>query len=311
MSAPYSASGTTQFGDHAFAMPAWKTILGHIAAVLTAIIFLGAGIGKIAIPYLVQQLFEQLLIPTWASMPLVITLGILETVGGILILIPRYRRWGAMLITALLIAFIGYVGIRYGALVGRDCSCFPWLKRTVNPAFFAEDGAMLVGSVAAWWLSRKPGSLRIPLMTLAGIAVISAASFGYNNMHQSGIQLPPTITVDGKPYSMREGRNFLFFYDPSCSHCDAAARHMSTYKWKNDVTVIGLPTNDPQWAASFLHDTKLVAKTSNDTAELRKLFTFSAPPYGVVVENGRVKGIIQHYDEPEPLTSLKQFGLVE
>jgi len=306
-----SAPTTADFGGHAIEMPTWKSLLGHVAAVLVAIIFLGAGIGKIAVPYLVQQLFEQLLIPTWASMPLVIALGILETTAGILVLIPRFRRWGAILITLLLIAFIGYIGIRYNALVGRDCSCFPWLKRTVNAAFFAEDGAMLVGSLAAWWLSRKPSALKTPLLALAGVALVSVASYGYNNLHQSGIQVPATITVDGKPYNLREGRVFMFFYDPSCSHCDAAARHMSTYKWKSGVTVIGLPTNDPQWAASFLHDTKLVAKTSTDSAELRKLFTFSAPPYGVAVDNGRVKGIVQHYDEPEPQPSLKQLGLIE
>lgn len=306
-----SAPTTAHFPGDAITMPAWKAILGHVAAVLVAVIFLGAGIGKIAVPYLVQQLFEQLLIPTWASMPLVIVLGILETVGGILVLIPRYRRWGAILITGLLIAFIGYIGIRYGALVGRDCSCFPWLKRTVNPAFFAEDGAMLIGSLTAWWLSGKPAALKTTLLMFVGVALLSGVSFAYNNMHQSGIQLPPTITVDGKPYNLRQGHQFLFFYDPSCSHCDAAARHMSTYKWKSDVTVIGLPTNDPQWAASFLHDTKLVAKTSTDSAELRKLFTFTSPPYGVAVDNGRVKGIVQHYDEPEPQPSLKQLGFIE
>ncbi len=78
-------------------------------------------------------------------MPLVILLGIAEALGGLLVLIPRYRRWGAWLIAALLVAFMGYIGLRYQALVGRDCSCFPWLKRAVNPAFFPEDGAILGG----------------------------------------------------------------------------------------------------------------------------------------------------------------------
>ena len=49
---------------------------------------------------------------------------------------PRYRRWGAWLIALMLVAFMGYIGLRYQALVGRDCSCFPWLKRAVTPALF-------------------------------------------------------------------------------------------------------------------------------------------------------------------------------
>jgi hypothetical protein len=262
------------------------------------------------VPFLVQTMFEQLLVPVWGSMPLVILLGIAETLGGLLVLMPRYRRWGAWLIALMLIAFMGYIGLRYQALVGRDCSCFPWLKRTVTPALFAEDGAMLLAALVAAWFSRKPVSMRFPLIALVVIAVFSGASFGYNTMHQSGIQVPETIAVDGQPYNLRQGHIFLFFYDPSCSHCEEAARHMSTYGWKKDVTVIGLPTNDPQWAASFLHDTKLVAKTSTDSALLRKLFVFTSPPYGVVLDNGRVKSILTHFDAPEPQPSLQQAGFV-
>ncbi len=225
---------------------------------------------------------------------------------------PRYRRWGAWLIAALLVAFMGYIGLRYQALVGRDCSCFPWLKRAVNAGSVSggRSHAARPPSVAAWF-SRKPTSLRFPIIALVAISVLAGAGLGYNTIHQSGIQVPETITVDGKPFDIRQGNIFLFFYDPACSHCEEAARHMATYSWKKDVTVIGLPTNDPQWAASFLHDTKLVAKTSTDSALLRKLFVFTSPPYGVVLENGRVKSILTHFDAPEPQPSLQQAGFVE
>lgn len=306
-----SATTTANLGDSSFDLPAWKTIVGHLAAISVAIIFLATGIAKMVVPFQVQTMFEQLLVPVWGSMPLVILLGIAETLGGLLVLIPRYRRWGAWLIALMLVAFMGYIGLRYQALVGRDCSCFPWLKRAVTPALFAEDGAMLLAALVAAWFSRKPVSLRFPIIALVVIAVFAGASLGYNNMHQSNIQVPATITVDGQPYNIRQGNIFLFFYDPSCSHCEEAARHMSTYGWKKDVTVIGLPTNDPQWAASFLHDTKLVAKTSTDSALLRKLFVFTSPPYGVVLQNGRVKSILTHFDAPEPQPSLQQSGFVD
>jgi len=306
-----STATPADFHDSPVALPAWKTIAGHVGAVLVAIIFLGAGLGKIVLPYTVQTLFEQLLVPTWASLPLVLALGIAETTFGFFVLIPKYRRWGALGISVLLIIFMGYIGIRYNALVGRDCSCFPWLKRTVNAAFFAEDGAMLVASAVAYWFSRKASALRLPLVTLAAVAVLSGGSFMYATVQQSGVIVPEKITVDGKPYPLREGRVFLFFYDPACGHCEAAAKHMSTYKWKSDVTIIGLPTNDPQWAASFVHDTKISARTSFDTAELRKLFTFPNPPYAVALDNGRVKENLSHFDEPEPEPTLKRLGLID
>ena len=92
---------TTAAGLHGetFELTGWKSILGHVAAVIVGVIFLATGLAKIVFPFLVQQLFEQLLVPTWASMPLVIALGIAETLGGALVLIPRYRRWGALLIS--------------------------------------------------------------------------------------------------------------------------------------------------------------------------------------------------------------------
>jgi hypothetical protein len=170
---------------------------------------------------------------------------------------------------------------------------------------------MLVAALVAAWFSRKPSRLRFPAIALAVISLFAGVSYGYNTMHQNGIQVPETIAVNGQPFNIRQGHIFLFFYDPACSHCEEAARHMSTYGWKKDVTVIGLPTNDPQWAASFLHDTKLAAKTSTDSALLRKLFVFTSPPYGVVLDRGRVKSILTHFDAPEPLPSLQQAGFVD
>jgi uncharacterized membrane protein YphA (DoxX/SURF4 family) len=305
-----SATTTANLGERSLDLPPWKSIASHVAAVFVAIIFLAAGVFKMVMPYQVQTMFEQLLVPAWASLPLVVVLGICEALGGLLVLMPRYRRWGAWLIAALLVAFMGYIGLRYQSLVGRDCSCFPWLKRAVNPAFFPEDGAILAAALIAAWFSRKPTSLRVPVIALLVIAAFAGASFGYNTIHQSGIQVPETIMVDGKPFNIRQGHIFLFFYDPHCSHCEEAAQHMSTYGWKKDVTVIGLPTIDPLLAKSFLDYTRLVAKTSTDSALLRKLFVFTSPPYGVVLENGRVKSILTHYDAPEPQPSLQQVGFI-
>jgi uncharacterized membrane protein YphA (DoxX/SURF4 family) len=306
-----SATTTANFSDRGLELPAWKNIVGHIAALSVAIIFLATGIAKMAVPYQVQTMFEQLLVPAWASLPLVIVLAIGEALGGLLVLMPRYRRWGAWLIAAMLVAFMGYIGLRYQSLVGRDCSCFPWLKRAVTPALFVEDGAMLAAALIAAWFSRKPSSLRFPIIALVAISVLAGAGLGYNTMHQSGIQVPETILVDGKPFNIRQGHILLFFYDPHCSHCEEAAQHMSTYGWKKDVTVIGLPTVDPQLADSFLDYTKLVAKTSTDSALLRKLFVFTSPPYGVVLDGGRVKSILTHFDAPEPQPSLQQAGFID
>ena len=58
-----SATTTANFDDRSLELPAWKNVVSHIAAVSVAIIFLATGIAKMAVPYQVQTMFEQLLVP--------------------------------------------------------------------------------------------------------------------------------------------------------------------------------------------------------------------------------------------------------
>ena len=127
---------------------------------------------------------------------------------------------------------------------------------------------------------------------------------------QSGVKAPASITVDGQPYSLEQGDIFLFFYDPECLHCDAAAKRMAKLNWK-DTKVIAIPTHDPQFAAAFLHDTGLKAGTSLDTALLHSKFQFVDPPFGVALERGRQKTVVAAFDESEPAATLRRIGFVE
>jgi hypothetical protein len=63
---------------------------------------------------------------------------------------------------------------------------------------------------------------------------------------------------------------------------------MSKLNW-GDTRIVAVPTVNPQWAAAFLHDTGLKASTSLEADKLRKAFTFIDPPFGVALEDGRVK----------------------
>jgi uncharacterized membrane protein YphA (DoxX/SURF4 family) len=291
-------------------MPAWKRIPNHIAALAVALLFLTAGIWKMTDPFTWARMVEDLRVPYQYSLPLTLLLAVAETVAGALVLVPRFRRWGASLAALLLVVFMIYIGVNYSTLLGKDCSCFPWVKRTVVPGFFVGDAAMLLAAIVAAWWSRPPEGVRKAAILLALVAVATASSFGFATSRLSGTKAPEVITVEGKPFSLQRGRVFLFFYDPQCGHCDAAARHMSKYQWKDDVTVIGIPTQQQQWAASFLTDTGLKAKTSLDLDLLKKTFPFGDPPYGVLIENGRERAPVPHYDEPEPSETLKKLGLI-
>lgn len=296
------------------AMPAWKSAVSLIGAVLTALLFLSAGLWKMSDPFGWSRMLEQLLMPYQFSLPSTLLLAVGETTAGVLVLIPRMRRWGALLAGVLLVVFMGYIGMHYSQLIGRDCSCFPWVKRTIGPMFFVEDAGMILAAVLAGWFARPAGSIKTAVLIAAVIAACTGASYGYAVSRQTGTKAPATITVDGQPYSLEHGRIFLFFYDPNCSHCDAAARLMAKLKWASDVRIVGIPVSMPRFAASFIHDTGLKMQTSLDLEELKKIFPFGDPPYGVALVDGREIGPVSHFDEgtgPEPRNTLRKLGFVE
>lgn len=292
-------------------MPAWKTVVGHIAALAVALLFLSSGIWKILDPFGWARMIEEFLVPVQFSLPFALALGIAETSAGLLVLVPRFRRWGAMLAGLLLAAFMIYIGIHYPSLVGKDCSCFPIVKRAINPMFFVEDGAMLVAAVIAGWWALPLGSIRGAAIVAGLVVLFSGGSYGWAVMHQTGTKAPDSITVDGKPYSLEHGRIFLFFYDPNCGYCDAAARAMSKLHWKDDVAIVAIPIQAPRFAAAFLHDTGFKAVTSLDLEKLKKVFPFGDPPYGVALENGREKGPVAHFEGSEPADTLRRLGFIE
>jgi uncharacterized membrane protein/thiol-disulfide isomerase/thioredoxin len=274
-----------------FDLPFWKKAIGGVCAVLLAILFFVSGAWKLTDPFVWSQALAEFRVMPALTLPGTLALGVGEMVGAVLILVPRFRRWGAWLLGLLLVVFIIYIGANYTTLVGKDCTCFPLVKRAVGPAFFLEDGAMLLMAILAGTWARSSENLRAALVILGAVVVFAGASFGVNSARESGVKAPASITVDGKPFSLQQGNTFLFFYDPLCTHCEAAARKMSKLQWK-DTNIVAIPIDTPQFAASFLHDTGLKAGTSNDLELLKKTFKFATAPYGVALVRGHQKATV-------------------
>jgi uncharacterized membrane protein YphA (DoxX/SURF4 family) len=274
-----------------FDLPFWKKAIGGVCAVLLAILFFVSGAWKLTDPFVWSQALVEFHLPQALALPGALALGVGETLGAVLILVPRLRRWGAWLIGLLLLVFMVYIGANYSALVGKECSCFPLVKRTVGPAFFLGDGLMFLMAVIAGMWARSSENIRAALVILGAVVVFGGVSFGVNSARASGLQAPASITVDGKPFSLQEGKTFLFFYDPTCTHCEAAARKMAKLNWK-DASVVAVPIDTPQFAASFLHDTGLKAGTSNDLELLKGTFKFATAPYGVALVRGHQKAVV-------------------
>jgi hypothetical protein len=231
-------------------------------------------------------------------------------VAGVLILVPRFRRWGAVLSGLLLTAFLLYFALNYTALRGADCSCFPWVKRVVGPGFFISDGLMLLLAAVAGLWAKQPESLRSAVLVLGAVLVFALVSYGVEITRENGIPAPANVTVDGKPYSLQSGRIFLFFFNPQCMHCFEAAKRMAELHWGN-TKVVAIPVEQPQYAAQFLEMTGLKAVVTKDFDLLDKVFGYTAYPYGVAVQNGREKAALTKFEGLEPEQTLRKLGFVE
>jgi len=288
----------------------WKNALSWISAILLCALFLISGLWKITDVQGTAVRMVQAKVPDALGLPAALFFGIAETVGAVMILVPRMRRWGAILIGGLLAAFLAYFAIEYNTLRGADCSCIPWLKRVVGPGFFIGDGIMLLLAFFAGFGARRPDGVRPAIAIAAAVAVFAGVSYGVGAARETGTPAPASIVVDGKPYSLKSGKIFLFYFDPACMHCFESAQRMSRMKW-GDTKVIGVPITQPQFAGQFVQDTGFHIPISTDRDKLKAVFPYAGVPAGVALENGRQKAALTKFDGPEPAATLKQLGLIE
>jgi uncharacterized membrane protein YphA (DoxX/SURF4 family) len=290
--------------------PGWKTTVNWVSAILLALLFLVSGIWKVTDPQGAAVRMAQARVPESLSLAAAVLFGIAETVSGVLLLVPRFRRWGAAAAALLLIAFMAYVAFEYHALLGADCSCFPWVKRVVGPGFFIGDGLMLLlAALAARW-ARPPESLRSAVLVLGAVAVFALVSYGVAEARPAGVRAPASVTVAGKPYSLERGRVFVFFFDPQCMHCFEAAKSLAQLHW-SDTRILAVPVEQPQFAPQFLSDTGLNAALSTDFEKLRQAFHYTSYPFGVAVENGRETAPLTQFDGDQPAAALKRLGFAK
>jgi uncharacterized membrane protein YphA (DoxX/SURF4 family) len=292
------------------ALPGWKTAASWVGAVLLALVFLVSGLWKLTDAPGAAVRMAQALVPQSLSLAGAIGFGIAETLAALLLLVPRFRRWGAWLGGALLVAFMIFIGIHYNELRGAECSCFPWVKRAVGPPFFIGDGLMLALAVIAGVWARPAQGLRQALAVLGAVALFAAASYGIGAMRQTGVKAPDTVTVNGKPYSLQEGKILIFYFDPECLHCLDAAKRMSKLNW-GDTRIVAVPINVPQFGPGFLDDTHLKAVISTDLLRLKKIFPFVSAPAGVALVNGHEKMGLTQFEDKEPADTLRKIGFIQ
>jgi len=290
--------------------PGWKSGLSWVCSILLSALFLLSGLWKITDVQGTAVRMVQAKVPDSLGLAAALFFGIVETVAAVMIVVPRLRRWGALIVGAMLLAFLGYFAINYNALRGADCSCIPWLKRVVGPGFFVGDGVMLAMAFFAGLGSRRSEGLRAVALIAAAVAVFAGVSYGVGAARETGTLAPANVVVDGQPYSLEHGKVFLFYFDPACMHCFESAQRMSKMKW-GDTRVVGVPISQPQFAGQFMQDTGFRMAVTSDRDKLKAVFPYAGVPAGVAIENGRQKAALTKFDGEEPAATLKSLGLIQ
>jgi hypothetical protein len=141
--------------------------------------------------------------------------------------------------------------------------------------------------------------------------VYALVSYGVAAVRQTGTLAPESIQANGAPYSLREGRVLVFFFDPECEHCFKAAQKMAKLNW-GSTKIVAVPVSTPRFAPMFLKETGLKAALSSDLDKLKAAFAYTATPAAVALEFGREKAMVTQFEsESEPAAALRQLGFVK
>lgn len=292
----------------------WKSAVGWFCALAMALLWLVAGLWKLTDISGWQIKLNQLLVPAALTLPATLAVASSEVFAGLLLLRPKWRRLGGLLSVVLLLVFMVYVGVNYDTLRGEDCSCFPWLERAVGPAFFWSDAAMVVLAALAAAFAPKMSAFTGARNLLIGVLVFAVAALAWDKLKPApGAEVPASIVVEGEPYDLREGKTFLYFFNPTCLHCLDVGIAMSKYEFQ--VPFLGVPTQDFDYAGGFLNDAGLTDKVrmTPDLDKLKETFPFDDVPYAAAVEDGRVlyRFPMIELEEPELGEKLKELGIVQ
>jgi hypothetical protein len=291
--------------------PRWQHWVGSAAAILMAIPWLVAGAWKLTAVSEFQLMLTQMLVPVSLSLAGTIAVIMGDLTAAVLLLRPAWRRLGGLFSAGLLIIFMAYFAINYETLKGADCSCFPWLKRTVGPVFFWTDGAMLALSGVAAWFAPPLRKLQGAAKAVAAIAAVAFVALAIDRaLPQPDADVPAAIKTDEGELSLRQGDVFLYFFNPLCPHCEDAAKRMALLDWK--ATFVGVPTQDYQFGPGFVGDTGLKnVKLTPDLDLLKEKFPFSDVPYAVALKNGRVVERFRFFEDPELSDKIRELGLAQ
>jgi len=127
-------------------------ILLFLLRLIVGGVFIWAGVLKIADPLGFAQSIKnyQVVSPTLAFL-IAIVLPWVEVLSGALLIIGVLKRSSALLISLLLIGFIGLVALALARGIDTSCGCFGSLSRRADLSLILTDAVLLVFSLSVFF----------------------------------------------------------------------------------------------------------------------------------------------------------------
>lgn len=124
-----------------------------ILRIIVGGVFIWAGALKIADPLGFAQSIENYrVIPHPLAFPIALVLPWVEVLSGAFLIIGLFRRSSALLVSFLLIGFIGLVALALARGIDTLCGCFGSLSRRADFSLILTDAVLLVFALIVFFV---------------------------------------------------------------------------------------------------------------------------------------------------------------
>ncbi len=134
----------------------FKTILYHLFRISLGVVFLAAALPKIQNPAAFAEIIGNYrILPEVLIQPVAVWLPWLEAICGVFLVLDRFSRGAAFLVTAMMAVFTAALIFNYFRGLDVDCGCFSVMTGTENgkyTMYILRDIALLI--VSGWVLKR-------------------------------------------------------------------------------------------------------------------------------------------------------------
>ena len=195
--------------------------------------------------------------------------------------------------------------------VGADCSCFPWIKRAVGPAFFIGDGIMMLLAIGAGVWARASNGISPCRSDSRRRRSLRAGLFWLRLYPPYRHKGPGGHRRGGWPVHLSSAKEKFSSISstPSVSIVWKPAGKLAALNWSG-TRFIGVPTENPQFGDRFMGKSGLTGKgpVSKDLAVLRRPSRSTYPRPALPSRTATRKPCCLQFEDKEPLNTLKKIG---